>query len=156
MTEAPADRSIKLERMLNAPRELVFSVFARAEHLAHWWGPNGFSITTSAFDFRPGGAWRFVMHGPDGRDYQNRIVFDVIEPPARIVARHDDGEDTEGARHDLRITLEAQGDQTRLVWLMVFPTAAERDYVAREYGAVEGLEQTTGRLAAYVAERAKA
>src|ERR1700722_11589438 len=87
-------RSIVIERLINAPRELVFKAFTTAEHLAHWWGPTGFSITTSAFDFQVGGAWRFVMHGPDGRDFQNRLVFEAIEPPARIVSRHGgDGDD---------------------------------------------------------------
>ncbi len=45
------------------------------KHLAQWWGPDGFTITTSSFDFRAGGVWRFVMHGPDGRDYQNRVTY---------------------------------------------------------------------------------
>ena len=65
-------RSIIGTRVFDAPRELVFSAFTDPEHLAQWWGPDGFTMTTSAFDFRPGGVWRFVMHGPDGRDYQNR------------------------------------------------------------------------------------
>jgi uncharacterized protein YndB with AHSA1/START domain len=132
--EPEADCCIRLERVLRAPREVVFSAFSSAEHLARWWGPNGFSVTTSAFDFRPGGVWRFVMHGPDGRDFQNRIRFDVIEPLALLVGRHDDGSDAESLRHDLRITFEAYGEQTRLVWLMVFATAAERDLVARNTG----------------------
>ena len=78
-------------REFDAPRELVFSVWTDAKHLAQWWGPNGFTTTTSRFEFRPGGVWRFVMHGPDGRDYQNRVVFDEIVPPERIVYRHDGG-----------------------------------------------------------------
>src|SRR6185437_13968766 len=86
--EPEADREIVIERLLDAPRELVFEVFTSAEHLGRWWGPTGFSVTTSAFDFRVGGVWRFVMHGPDGRDYQNRLVFDVIDRPARLLARH--------------------------------------------------------------------
>jgi uncharacterized protein YndB with AHSA1/START domain len=155
-TVAPAEpeeaRSIVIERLIGARRELVFEAFTAAEHLAHWWGPTGFSITTFAFDFRPGGVWRFVMHGPDGRDYQNRQEFDVIEPPARIVAHHGGGDDVEPASHETRITLEAEGDKTRLTWRLVFASAAERDRIAREYGAVEGGQQTVGRLADYVAE----
>lgn len=147
-------RSIVIERLINAPRELVFKAFTTAEHLAHWWGPTGFSITTSAFDFQVGGAWRFVMHGPDGRDFQNRLVFEAIEPPARIVSRHGgDGDDAlEFATHETRITLDAEGGKTRLTWKLVFVSIAERDRIAREYGAVEGGQQTVGRLAAYVVE----
>ena len=159
MPDAPADtetaepeamRSIVIERLIAAPRDLVFSAFTTAEHLAHWWGPTGFSITTFAFDFRPGGVWRFVMHGPDGRDYQNRVVFEVIDPPARIVTRHGGGDDVEPTSHAMRVTLEADGENTRLNWTLVFVSIAERDRIAREYGAVEGGQQTVGRLADYV------
>jgi uncharacterized protein YndB with AHSA1/START domain len=153
--EPEEDRSIVIERLIAAPRELVFKAFTTAEHLAHWWGPTGFSITTSAFDFQVGGVWRFVMHGPDGRDYQNRVVFHVIEPPARIVSKHGGGEvgdDLDPTSHETRITLEADGDKTRLTWRLVFVSIAERDRIARDYGAVEGGQQTVGRLAAYVAQ----
>ena len=146
-------RSIVIERLIGAPRELVFKAFTTAEHLAHWWGPTGFSITTFAFEFKVGGVWRFVMHGPNGRDFQNRLVFEAIDPPARIVSRH--GGDEAGLEitsHETRITLEAEGDKTKLTWRVVFVSIAERDRIAREYGAVEGGQQTVGRLAAYVAE----
>lgn len=63
-------------RVLDAPRELVWQVWTDPKHLAQWWGPVGFTTTTRAFDARVGGIWRFVMHGPDGRDYENRITYD--------------------------------------------------------------------------------
>ena len=89
------------------------------------------------------------MHGPDGRDFQNRLMFEAIEPPARIVSRHGgDGDDAlEFATHETRITLDTEGDKTRLTWRLVFASIAERDRIAREYGAVEGGQQTIGRLA---------
>src|SRR5579884_4127269 len=80
-------------REFDAPRALVFSAWTDPKHLAQWWGPNGFTTTTSSFDMRPGGVWRFVMHGPDGRDYQNRITFEEIVPPERLVYRHGGGDD---------------------------------------------------------------
>jgi uncharacterized protein YndB with AHSA1/START domain len=88
-------RSIVATRVLDAPRELVFSAWTDQKHLAQWWGPNGFTTTTYAFDFRAGGVWRFVMHGPDGRDYENRITFDEIVEPERIVYHHGGGDDVE-------------------------------------------------------------
>ena len=151
--ESEEARSIVVERLIAAPRELVFKAFTTAEHLANWWGPTGFSITTAAFDFRVGGVWRFVMHGPDGRDYQSRVVFDVIDPPARIVSRHvGDDEGVEVVGHETRITLDAEGDRTRLLWRLVFVSIAERDRIAREHGAVEGCQQTIGRLVGYLAQ----
>jgi uncharacterized protein YndB with AHSA1/START domain len=71
-------RSIIGTRVFDAPRALAFQAFTDPKHLAEWWGPTGFTTTTHAFDFRPGGVWRFVMHGPDGRDYQNRVTYDGL------------------------------------------------------------------------------
>ena len=144
-------RSIIGTRVLDAPRALVFSVWTNPKHLAQWWGPNGFTTTTQAFEFRPGGIWRFVMHGPDGRDYQNRIIFDEIAPPERIVYRHDGGDDVEPVQFTQTVTFEDIGrGQTRLTWHGTFPSAEERARVIREYGADKGLVQTMARLADYV------
>ena len=61
-------REIVSIRVFDFPRELVFNAWTDPEHLVHWWGPKGFTNTFHEFDLRPGGIWRFVMHGPDGRD----------------------------------------------------------------------------------------
>jgi len=70
---ATADREIVISRVISAPRELVFEAFTEVRHLSRWWGPEGFTTTTRAFEFRAGGVWDFVMHGPDGTDYQEWI-----------------------------------------------------------------------------------
>ncbi|MGZ5810615.1 MAG: SRPBCC family protein [Xanthobacteraceae bacterium] len=152
-------RSIIGTRVFEAPRDLVFSAWTDPKHLAQWWGPNGFTTTTHSFEFRPGGSWRFVMHGPDGRDYQNRITFDEIVPPERILYRHGGGDDVEPVQFTQAVTFEDLGNgQTRLTWHGKFPSAEERTRVIREYGADKGLVQTMARLADYaaalVAERA--
>jgi len=144
-------RSIIGVREFDAPRELVFAAWTDPKHLSQWWGPNGFTTTTSSFDFRPGGVWRFVMHGPDGRDYQNRVTFDEIVPPERIVYRHGGGEDVEPVQFQQTVMFEDLGGRTRLTWRGVFPSAAERDHVIKEYHADKGLTQTMARLAEFVA-----
>jgi uncharacterized protein YndB with AHSA1/START domain len=68
-------RTIVTTRVFDAPRELVFEAWTNPKHLVQWWGPHGFTTTIRAIDARPGGVWRFVMHGPDGVDYENRIVY---------------------------------------------------------------------------------
>ena len=146
-------RSIIGLREFDAPRELVFAAWTDPKHLSQWWGPNGFTTTTSSFDFRPGGIWRFVMHGPDGRDYQNRVTFDEIVPPERIVYRHGGGEDVEPVQFQQTVIFEALGDGTLLTWRGVFPSAAERDRVIKEYHADTGLTQTMARLAEFVAAK---
>jgi uncharacterized protein YndB with AHSA1/START domain len=144
-------RSIVGTREYDAPRDLVFSAFTDPNHLAQWWGPNGFKTTTLSFDMRPGGVWRFVMHGPDGRDYQNRITYEEVTPPERIVYRHGGGDDVEPVQFRQIITFEDLGGRTRIVWRGDFPTAGERDRVVKEHSADTGLVQTMARLAEYVA-----
>ena len=148
-------RSIIGTRVFDAPRELVFAAFTDPEHLAQWWGPDGFTTTTSKFEFRAGGIWRFVMHRPDGRDYQNRITFDEIIAPERIVYRHSGGDDVEPVQFKQTLTFEDLGGKTKLTWHGTFPSAEERDRVIKDYGADKGLAQTMARLAEYVAAKAK-
>ncbi|MEX0842437.1 MAG: SRPBCC family protein [Xanthobacteraceae bacterium] len=145
-------RSIIATRVLDAPRDLVFAVWTDAKHLAQWWGPDGFTTTTHAMDFRPGGVWRFVMHGPDGRKYDNRITYDEIVKPERLVYHHGGGEDVEPVQFRTTVTFEdLGGNRTRLTLHAVFPSAAERDRVIKEYGADKGAVQTLARLGEYVA-----
>ena len=144
-------RSIIGSRVFDAPRDLVFAAFTDPKHLAQWWGPDGFTTTTHSFDFRPGGVWRFVMHGPDGRDYQNRVTYDEIVPPERLVYRHTGGDDVEPVQFTQTLTFEDLGNgKTRLIWHGRFPSAEERARVIKDYGADKGLAQTMARLAAFV------
>jgi uncharacterized protein YndB with AHSA1/START domain len=147
-------RSIITVREFDAPRELVFSLFTDPKHLAQWFGPNGFTTTTSSFDMRPGGVWRFVMHGPDGRDYQNRVTYEEVVPPERIVYRHGGGgADVEPVQFTQTITFDDLGGKTRITWRHDFSSAAERDRLIKDYGAAEGVMQTLARLRDYVATR---
>jgi len=143
-------RSIIGVREFDAPRDLVFSAWTDPKHLARWWGPHGFTTTTHSFDFRPGGVWRFVMHGPDGRDYQNRITFEEIVRPERIVYRHGGTIDVEPVQFRQTVIFEDLGRRTRITWRGDFPSADERARVIKEYGADQGLVQTMARLDDYV------
>jgi uncharacterized protein YndB with AHSA1/START domain len=145
-------RTIVGVREFDAPREFVFEAWTNPTHLAQWWGPDGFTTTTSAFDMRPGGVWRFVMHGPDGRDYENRITFDEVVRPERLVYHHGGGDDVEPVQFRTTVTFEDLGGRTRLTMRGVFPSAAERERVITEYGADKGLVQTLARLGEYVAK----
>ncbi len=149
-------RSIIGIREFDAPRDLVFSAWTDPQHLAQWWGPNGFTTTTHSFDMRPGGVWRFVMHGPDGRNYQNRITFEEVVPPERIVYRHAGGDDVEPVQFRQTVTFEDIGGRTRITWRSDFPSAGERDRVIKEYGADKGLVQTMARLGDYVSAMSQA
>jgi uncharacterized protein YndB with AHSA1/START domain len=148
-------RSIIATRVLDAPRELVFAVWSDPKHLSQWWGPNGFTTTTRAHEFRKGGVWRFVMHGPDGRDYENRITYDEIVKPERLVYSHGGGDDVEPVRFQVTVSFEDLDGKTKLTMRMVFPSAAERARVIETYGADKGLVETLARLAEHVAAISK-
>ncbi|HEU0053538.1 MAG TPA: SRPBCC domain-containing protein, partial [Longimicrobium sp.] len=87
-TTAPfptADREVVQSRVFDAPRELVFDAWTDPAAVAEWFGPDGFTITTYEMDVRPGGVWRFTMHGPDGTDFPNRVDYHEVVRPERLV-----------------------------------------------------------------------
>lgn len=131
-------------RVFAAPPEVLFDLFADPEQLEHWWGPEGFTNTFGQFDFEPGGAWRFTMHGPDGTDYPNAKDFVEIVRPERIVFDH--VQDGHGFR--MTMTYEPAGEgETRLTWRMVFARPLTDDIRAFILNANE---QNFDRLAGQV------
>lgn len=116
----PADAACELStvRLLPFPCDRVFRAWIDAGSLARWWGPEGFRTTCEEFEPRPGGIWRHVMHGPDGRDYPNLAVFRVVTPE-RIELAH-----VSAPRFDLITTFEAREGETHLTFLQRFASAA--------------------------------
>ena len=88
------------------------------------------------------------MHGPDGRDYPNHVVFTKIVKPDIIC--HDHGGDDGKVHFQATVTFEEQDGKTLVTMHSVFPTAEDRDFVVKEHGAIEGGKQTLGRLDTYV------
>jgi uncharacterized protein YndB with AHSA1/START domain len=147
------DREIVITRVFDAPRELIWQAMTDPKQIIHWWGPRGFSTTIAVMDVRPGGLWRHVMHGPDGTDYPNESIFREVEKPRRIVYSLRGGKSgSESVQFESTWTFDALegGHKTQVTIRMVFPTAADRDRVARDYGAVEGGKQTLERLAEHL------
>ena len=148
---ATADREIVITRVISAPRELVFEAFTEIRHLSRWWGPEGFTTTTRAFEFRVEGEWDFVMHGPDGTDYQEWICWTEITRPEWIAMLHGESRGDPNAFESV-LTFEPAGEQTRIVMRAVFPTKELRDEAVAKYHAIEGGQQTLRNLDAYVTE----
>ena len=94
------------------------------------------------------------MHGPDGRDYENRITFDEIVEPERLRYHHGGGDDVEPVQFRTTVTFDDIGGKTKVTLRGEFPSAEERARVIREYGADKGLVQTLARLDQYVATMA--
>jgi uncharacterized protein YndB with AHSA1/START domain len=149
-TPSPAsgpDRALATARLIDAPRERVYRALADPAALARWWGPTGFTNTFHEFDLRPGGMWRFVMHGPDGTDYPNESTFTEVVPGERVVVRH-----LSAPHFDLTITFVDQGEGTLVGWHQAFDTPEMRDKIAKLVG--DANEQNLDRLIAVVAAMA--
>lgn len=149
-TDSTADREIVMSRVFSAPRSLVWEAWTNPEHVVKWWGPRGFTTVTKRHEFRVGGVWEHTMIGPDGTRYPNKSVFKEIVPQERIVYSHGGGrEDGEipGANFVATWKFETvEGDKTKVTGRLLFPSAATRDHVVREFGAIEGGQQTLERL----------
>src|ERR1700759_2918509 len=110
---ATADREIVISRVIHAPPEVVFEAFTEVRHLSRWWGPEGFTTSTPAFEFRVGGDGEFVMRGPDGTDFQVGMTWDEIDPPERIRLLHGDSRGDPDA-FEAVLTFASEGAATRI------------------------------------------
>lgn len=129
------------QRVISASSRQIFAAFEQAEKLAAWWGPSGFTNTFEQFDFKPGGRWVFVMHGPNGIDYPNENVFREIEPDTKIVIEH-----IVEPLFKLTVVLTPRGEQTHLSWVQVFESA---EFAAKVRAIIEPAnEQNLDRLEA--------
>ncbi len=146
------DRQIVIARLIEAPRELVFDAWTSTDHLEHWWGPNGFTLTTHEIDLRPGGSWRFTMHGPDGVDYPNELVYGQVVRPELITFEHG-SPGTDDPSFDGMVSFDDFIGKTFLSMRSVFTTKEHLDRVVEQHDAIEGGNQTLDRLVAYVATR---
>ena len=107
----------------------MFRALTDPKQVGKWWGPTGFTTTTHEMSVKPGGAWRFIMHGPDGTDYDNEILYLEVVKPERLV--YDHGEPGKPGYFKVWITFDEEAGKTRLTMRSLFETAAARDYVVQ-------------------------
>lgn len=125
MASIPAsspDREIVSTRTFDASPALVFKAWTDPEHLKNWWGPAGFTNTFHEFDLRPGGRWRFTMHGPGKGNYPNEVEFIAVEKPLFIHWQR-----ISKPLFQIAATFDDIGGKTKLVFRMIFDTPQERD-----------------------------
>jgi uncharacterized protein YndB with AHSA1/START domain len=134
-------------REIPATVEQVFAAFSHPERLSRWWGPAGFTNTFRVCEFKIGGRWSFIMHGPDGRNYPNESVFAEIESPRKIVVQH-----VSQPKYRLTIVLASSAVGTVVSWSQAF----ERSEVASrmEHIVVPANEQNLDRLSIEVLRKA--
>lgn len=134
-------------RLLKAPAALVWKALTDPKHVNAWWGPKGFKNTDVQQDVRVGGNWRFKMQGPDGGLYQNKATYLELVEPSRLVM---DLGDDDSVHFRVTITLNEEGDKTRITMGGKFPDRASRDAVLK-FGALDGGQQSLAKLEALLA-----
>jgi len=147
-----AERELVVTRVINAPRRLVFKAWTQPEHVARWWGPQGFTTTYCNMDIREGGAYRFCMRSPQGTDHWKRGIYREIVEPERIVFTFawENPDGTLGHELLTTVTFVEQGTKTLLTLRQkVFETVEQCD------SHREGWTSTFGRFADYVSTLAE-
>jgi len=148
-TEAPADRSLVLTRVFDAPRHLVFEAWTKKEHLDKWCAPYGFTIPFSEGDLRVGGAWRCLMIAPNGEKYPVKGVYREIVRDELLVMTHIWEEDDGTPEHETVVTVRFadEGCKTRVTLEQVnFKSVESRE------GHKEGWTQCLDILAEHLAQ----
>ncbi len=151
-----SDRELVLERLFDAPCELVWKAFTEPERLVRWWGPTGWTLPVCQIDLRPGGVWHYCMRGPNGETSWGRAVYQEIVVPERLAYTdafsNEAGNVTEGMPVMLITnTFTDQAGKTKLASRTRFATPADRQAVV-DMGAIQGMSETWDRLEAYLAQ----
>ena len=139
-----SDREAELTRVFDAPRRLVFEAHSKPEHVRHWWGPRDSTMVSCEMDFRPGGAWRFVLRTADGNEAAFRGEYREIVPPERIVQTFE-FEGMPGAVSLETMTLEDLGDTTRMTAVSRFDSVEALEAMLQS-GMEAGAAETYDRL----------
>lgn len=150
-----SDKALFFKRILKAPGDLVFKVWTDPEHIAKWWGPSGFRTTIHKMEVMPGGKWEFILHGPYGVDFPNKIVYIEVVRPERLVYFHGSDQKDDPGQCRVTVTFRDLGHKTKLTMGSEFRSMEDRDYVIEYFDAVKGVHQTLDRLEAHLAKLTK-
>jgi len=148
----PSEREISLTRTFDAPRSLVFDAYTKPELLKRWaGGPAGWNLVVCEVDLRVGGAWRWVIEGPDGQQMGLGGVYLEIVPPERLVSTEAYDNPWYEGEATSRIDLDERAGRTTLTLTVRYASQAVRDAVLQgpaAQGVAAGLDKLAEVLAA--------
>jgi uncharacterized protein YndB with AHSA1/START domain len=143
------NRELHISKKLNAPVELVWKVWTMPEHIANWWGPEGFTNTIHTMDVTKGGEWRLTMHGADGKSFPNKSIFLEIVLHEKIVFQHFNPD------YIATIVFTPEENGTLMEWTMLFATNELFETVVKVFKADEGFKQNVEKLTSYLETQLK-
>ena len=147
----PSDTEIAFERMLDAPREMVFAAFTEPQHLVNWWGPSRLAITACEVDLRPGGPYRIVVRGEDGHEITfHGEIREAVRPERIVQTIRVDVEPIADMEALQTIVLTDVDGATRLNAVSRFPSKEARDGFMAGDGMAQGAVETYERLDEYL------
>jgi uncharacterized protein YndB with AHSA1/START domain len=144
-------RTVDITRVFDAPRERVFAAWTKAEHLARWFGPKGFTVPSCEADPRPGGAFRLVMRSPDGKDYRVRGSYREVAAPERLVIEctADDDKGITRLEEVIKVTFTERAGKTTLT-VHAAASGPSAEAAAMLEGMPKGWAQTVDRLGTHL------
>jgi uncharacterized protein YndB with AHSA1/START domain len=146
-----SDTELVIERVFDAPRELVWKATTDPKAIPQWWGPRGFETIVDKMDVRPGGQWRFIHRAPDGSEYGFRGEYREVVPVERIVQTFE-FEPMAGHISVESASYEDLGGKTKLSVLVTFDSIYDREGMI-DSGMEAGMRETHDRLAEYLAQQ---
>jgi uncharacterized protein YndB with AHSA1/START domain len=151
MAKQSNPNEIHLERVYDASVQAVWDAWCEADQVGQWWGPRGFTLTTHAKELRPGGLWHFTMHGPDGTNYENKILYHEVERHSKLVYDHG-ASDERSPLFRVTVRFIPVGGKTQLEMTMTLASAEAAEETRRHVKRVGG-ESTWDRLGEYLGKR---
>ena len=145
----PSDRETVMERIFDAPRELVFKAFTEPALIPKWWGQRNTTTTVDKMEVKPGGLWRFVQRDADGNEYGFNGQYREIVPPERLAYTFE-FEGMPGHMLLETVTFEEQAGKTKVQVLSLFDSVADRDGMLQS-GMETGANESYDRLAELLA-----
>lgn len=149
-TVVPDKQEVRITRIFDAPRDLVFDAYTDAEQVPLWWGPRDLETIVDELDARPGGAWRFLnRRAGDPTEYGFHGFYHDVTRPERLVYTFE-FEGTPGHVLMETVTLDDVDGKTRATSVSVYQSVADRDGMVAagmESGARDGLDRLAELLA---------
>src|SRR4029079_5811645 len=139
---------IHITRVYDAPVAAVWDAWTDPEQVGKWWGPRGFTLTTHSKDLRPGGHWKYTMHGPDGTDWPNNTIYFEVEPHRKLVYDHG-GSDDRPPLFRVTVLFSEEAGKTKMDMTMALTTPEAADDT-RKFIKKAGGNATWDRLAEYL------
>jgi uncharacterized protein YndB with AHSA1/START domain len=140
-----AERELVFSRTINAPVDLVWEVWTKAEHIQHWWGPDGFTNSILRMEMRTGGEWDFIMHSPEGISYTHQAIFRKVVKNKLIIY-----EQLTDPKYLATVKFENRGGKTDFYWQLLFESHEYLVEVVKTFKVDPGLAQTAERMINYL------